>query len=86
MSSYSPSEWIDVKERLPPRDNVGDFGGRYSVPVLVGNITTKQIWEEIVRYDYEFKGWCPATLEYISYEYEICTVSHYCFLPQLSPV
>lgn len=82
----------DNYETWPPQDP--DFGeldspqNTLSVPVLVGNAVTGQVFEEVVRFQYlaRLRGWVYSSLVDgpNPENYEVCHVTHWMALSTLS--
>ncbi len=80
---YVMLNFFDIREHFPPHDNDEYYGQRYSIPVLVANAITGQIFNEIVRYDFRMNGWVYSDLSDgpDPEDYEICHVTHWAKFP-----
>ncbi len=79
-------EWISVMDGLPTRKNDEFYGRAYSLPVIVANKHTKQVFDMVVVFNYDDNGWCYNTLPDgpNASDYEVCCVTHYQYLPEIN--
>lgn len=77
--------WFEIEGcGLPAKADSDFYGGRYSVPVLVANETTEQVFDQLVVYDFDNNGWCYHGLPNGSTpdDYEMIHVTHYGYVPE----
>lgn len=74
-------KWKSIDNGYPPKDKIfKDF----SIPVLVANKITGQVWSEIVRYSFFENGWIDANFnEPDPCDYEILNITHWMELPKI---
>lgn len=73
----------NIEDNLPPRADDEFYGHRYSVPVLIANSVTGQIFDRIVRFDYRGHGWVFDGLPDgpDPENYEVIHVTHWASFP-----
>ncbi len=78
--------WLDIeKVGLPDHGNYPFYADRYSVPVLVANKMTGQVFEQTVVYSFEGNGWCTYGLPDgpDPSDYECPVFTHFAYLPKI---
>ena len=74
-----------LHDGAPSRADNEFYGDRFSVPVIGANQDSEQTFDHVLVYDYQEKGWCYCGLPEGAHpsHYDIFTITHYGYLPQI---